>query len=119
MTNWTQLKHFHERLRWARMEAGYDKAKAAADALSINAVTYRSYERATEDAGREPKTLAEIQRIAAKFKVSWTWLAAGDGVPMIEQTIPPSVAEIWSRVPDDKKDDALAIWEAIASRKAS
>jgi transcriptional regulator with XRE-family HTH domain len=70
-----------ERMRWARRQAGFDHAKDAAAALGISDVTYRSYERGPEHAGRWPK-LPQLQRIAARFGVSWLWLHDGQGDPL-------------------------------------
>lgn len=69
-----------ERMRWARRHAGFAKAREAAEALGISDVTYRSYERGPEHAGRWPK-IPLLQRIAAKFGVSWLWLQDGQGDP--------------------------------------
>lgn len=113
--NWTSLKETWERMRWARMSAGFEKAKDAADSLGIKPGTYRTYERPTENEGRGPP-LSEIQRIAKKFKVSWIWLASGEGVPMLDAAPPPEVARTWAELPEDKRDDALALWRALGRR---
>lgn len=111
-TEWTQLREFHERMRWARQRAEFAKGKDAAEALSIKAPTYRTYERATDEGGRQPP-LTEIQRIARRFKVSWEWLATGDGVPMLDDVIPPEVGSIWADIPETKREAALDMLKSL------
>lgn len=78
--NWTEQKELWQRIRWARENAKFATAQAAAESLGIKAGTYRTYERPKESEGREPP-IAELHRIARKFKVSFEWIAAGDGSP--------------------------------------
>jgi hypothetical protein len=80
MSDQEALTEPFERMRWARRRAGFDHAKDAAVALGISDVTYRSYERAAEHAGRWPK-LPQLQRIATRFGVNWLWLHDGQGDP--------------------------------------
>lgn len=67
-------------MRWAREAAEFATAKDAADALAIPEATYRTYERGPENNGRWPR-LALLQRIAKRFRVSWSWLESGEGDP--------------------------------------
>jgi len=70
----------HERLRKARIDAGYRYASDAANALGITASTYRAHENGQNDFGLEEATL-----YGKKFGVSPLWImtahiqATGDG----------------------------------------
>ena len=74
------LREFWQRLRWARMRSPFETAADTARSLGIKPGTYRTYERPADENGRNPD-LSELQRIAKKLKVSWTWLASGSGRP--------------------------------------
>lgn len=109
--SWQQCRDQWERLRWARLRAGFDRAKDAATSLGIKPGTYRTYEVGKADGGRAP-TLTELQRIARKYKVSWVWLATGEGDP--DQASPDErlalAAQRASEIPEEKRDDA---WSAV------
>lgn len=80
-TQWSELGEPHERLRWARIQAGFPTATAAAKSLGLNKDTYSAYER---EPGMSKVTSLDHQRaiqFARKFKVSWTWLLANEGTP--------------------------------------
>lgn len=107
--DWTECRHQWERLRWARKAAGFERPTDAARSLDIKPVTYRTYEHAPADGGREPP-LTEIQRMARKFRVNWVWLAAGEGNPTEGHVADERVQEIDQRVarlPKDQRDLAL------------
>jgi phage repressor protein C with HTH and peptisase S24 domain len=65
----------HERLIWARKEAGYESAREAAAALGVTESTYMGH----ENGFRGFKSRAELY--ARKFKVSLEWLMTGRGPP--------------------------------------
>lgn len=67
----------NERLRRARIEAGYKTAADAARALGISGATYNQHENDTRGLGGIPRKAAE--RYAEKFKVSLDWLLTGRG----------------------------------------
>lgn len=70
-TDWTTLYEPWERLKWARKQAGFDTASAAADSLGMKKDTYSAYER---EPGKSKHTQLDHQsaiRFAKKFKVSW------------------------------------------------
>lgn len=109
--SWRNLAHRWERLRWARLRAGFDRAKDAAESLGIKPGTYRTYEYPEGENGREP-ALTDLQRICRKFKVNWIWVAAGQGTPD-EGVIDPRANAAVQRaadIPADKQDDA---WSAV------
>ncbi|MGE5566188.1 MAG: helix-turn-helix domain-containing protein [Parcubacteria group bacterium] len=70
-----------ERLRWARMQAGWDKQVAAAESLGMPPQTYRTYERRPDEAGARMFDHNLARKFAAKFKVNWVWLLTGEGEP--------------------------------------
>lgn len=120
--NWQQLEHSWERLRWARLNARpepFDQIKAAAESLNVKPGTYRTYELPKADGGRAPP-LSDLQRFARKFKVSWVWIASGQGSPFDEPTSPflqvaEGVAEKIEAVPADKREDAIAAIYGVLS----
>lgn len=119
---WQDCRERWERVRWARFNAGYQRATDAAKSLNIKPVTYRTYEHGPDENGREP-SLSEIQRIARKFKVNWIWLAAGEDTPLGRFEPDQRIIEIdktVSTLPDDRKDDALnaALGAVRAFRRA-
>lgn len=111
--SWRLLRHPWERLRWARLNrTEFQRAKDAAESLGIKPGTYRTYEYDPNDNGREPP-LSELQRIAKKFKVSWVWIASGQGSPDADVVTDPNLAAAAERagaIPADKQADA---WNAV------
>jgi len=104
------LREFWQRLRWARMRSPFETAADTARSLSLKPGTYRTYERPADENGRMPD-LSEIQRIAKKLKVSWTWLASGSGRPhdgaveVDDRAV--LVAQRIEKLPPEKQLDAL------------
>lgn len=78
---WPELRDPWERLRWARLQAGFDIQVAAAESLGMKAQTYRTYERAPDEAGARSFDHNLARRFATKFKVNWVWLLTGEGDP--------------------------------------
>lgn len=70
------MKTVHERLAWARKQAGFDDAAPAARAMDVPETTYRAH----ENGGRVPKKPI-LCRYAEAFGVSWSWLMTGEGEP--------------------------------------
>lgn len=66
----------HERLREARILAGYESAAEAARALGIPYATFAGHENGTRGLKAD-----KARTIADKFKVSFEWLLTGRGVP--------------------------------------
>ena len=122
--DWRGLDKTWERLRWARLKAGFERPTDAARSLDIKPVTYRTYEHGPADGGREP-SLTELQRMARKYKVDWIWLASGQRTPDIPDPDEPDVAEITEgirRLPKAARGDAaaaaLGVIQAFARRKS-
>ncbi len=100
---------FPERMRWARTRAGHRTPTDAARALELRPGTYRTYETHADEGGRMPP-LPEIQRIARRFQVSWTWLAVGEGRPdqgVLSDDRIAQISEKVARLPPEERDTAL------------
>ena len=109
MKDWRLLVGAWDRLRWARLRAGFERAKDAADSLGIKPGTYRTYEYDPTQNGREPP-LTELQRICRKFKVSWVWVASGQGDPdagVVQDERLQAVSDKFGQVDPEKQDDAM------------
>lgn len=74
----------HERLRQARVDAGYRFASEAAAALGVTPSTYRAHENGQNDFGIEDATL-----YAKKFNVDPLWLLASHLKPLLERHTTP------------------------------
>jgi len=108
---WEDLADGWERLRWARIQAGFERAKDAADSVGVKPVTYRSYERPEEQQGRKPP-LPLLRQFAKRYRVSWVWLATGLGAPDSDDNaeghpLLTSIQERVEAIPADKRDDAI------------
>lgn len=124
---WTELREPQERLRWARLHmTPFARPTDAARSLNIRPVTYRTYEIPKSEGGRWPP-LAEVQRIASKFGVSWAWLATGQGSPDDAKPAPIRImVDEWAvefeQIDPAKRDDAATAVRAVLEafkRKAS
>lgn len=77
----------NQRLRKARLAAGYETMEAAAQALHVSVDTYRQHENDTRNAGGIPRKAAPVY--AAKFKVPLQWLLTGIGPDKEIDPLPP------------------------------
>lgn len=126
MEPWRQLGHQWERLRWARLNrTPWEKSKDAAESLGVKPGTYRTWEHAPDtDGGRLP-SLSELQRVCRRYKVSWVWVATGEGTPDEGVVTDERLAEVGAKlgeVPADKQDDAMSAVMGVLDafrRKAS
>ena len=83
-TDWSTATEDWERVRWARLHAGFPTARAASESLNLGENTYSAYERPP---GASKTTRLRDQRaiqFGRKFKVSWRWLLLGEGTPFDE-----------------------------------
>lgn len=69
-----RMSELHERLAQARKEAGFTTARAAADAMGLNEITYAQHEN-----GRRGFKRDAADQYARKFHVSLEWLLTGKG----------------------------------------
>ena len=80
-----------DRLRHARMSAGYQTATDAAAAMGVGISTYVSHENGGRGLGRA------AERYARFYRVSLDWLVAGKGEPRSldsrVQALPPALQE--------------------------
>lgn len=76
--DWKGLRQPHERLQWARLEAGFETPAEAAEALGFTgskASTYFGHENGSRGLSRSGARYAEF------FRVSFDWLMRGKGAP--------------------------------------
>jgi len=103
-SGWVGLGEPWERLKWARVRAGFATAKAAAESLGVQANTYSAYER---EPGASKHTPLEHQRaiqFARKFKVPWEWLLTGAGSPFEERLTPAQERALAAMRPASEED---------------
>lgn len=70
-------KEIHERLEWARTNAGHSSPRAAAEAFGWNPNTYKSRELGFRGISDQ----SEVRKYARAFRVSFIWLLTGEGNP--------------------------------------
>lgn len=88
-----------ERLKKARLAAGYKSAAEAARALGMKLETYHKHENGMNGLGRNAIKYARF------FKVSLDWLLRGEGMPDLSEKTPATAA--WLDV--EKLRSALAV----------
>jgi transcriptional regulator with XRE-family HTH domain len=71
---------FHERLAWARRQAGFTGSREAARAFGWNQNTYKSHETGVR-AGTRPPEQTVVRKYARAFGVDFVWLLSGEGNP--------------------------------------
>lgn len=79
-----RMSERHERLRKARIGAGYRSAAEAARALDVRGSTYAAHEN-----GQNDFDLDVAKRYAKKFGVRWEWILDGDGGELADQEVVP------------------------------
>lgn len=99
----------HDRLKQARKRAGYQTASEAARALGMSVQTYIHHENG------ERKLTPHAVRYATFFRVNVGWLLSGKG--QIDGSSP--IAEIYERLPERAKQEAVDYLEFLASKYTS
>lgn len=100
-----------ERLRIARLRAGYETAKEAAEALGFPVSTYLGHENGSRG---YPAKKAEIY--ARKFKVREQWLLYGVGEgPGDSGDQKAEIVNIIDRLPPLKRAEAIGYLKGLAS----
>jgi transcriptional regulator with XRE-family HTH domain len=116
--SWREQREVHQRIRWARVHrTEFVRPIDGARSLNIKPGTYRTYEQAKADDGRVPP-IPILQKIAAKYGVSWQWLATGEGSPDEKvvtelQVIVNQLAERIGQVPEEKREDAMTAVQGV------
>lgn len=64
----------HERLKQARIRAGFESGRAAATALGLHPATYSSHENGSRGVPND-----SLKRYSRRFNVRFEWLLTGDG----------------------------------------
>ena len=96
----------HERLRTARIDAGYETAAQAARAFGWNQYTVASNENGNRAFGRK-----SAERYASAYRVGLEWLLTGKGKAKGDS--PAEIVDIWSRIPERWRDNARKALEAF------
>lgn len=79
---WRHTRGTWDRLRWARMAKGFERAQDFADSIAMKAGTYRAYEREPgENSKATPLDHGHAVEWGKKLKVRWEWLLTGEGTP--------------------------------------
>lgn len=100
-----------ERLRIARLRAGFETGKDAAESMGISVSTYLGHENGSR--GIKP---GMATRYAKKFKVAEQWLLYGTGnAPGTDGDITAEVVSIFDHLPPIKRAEALGYLRGLAS----
>ena len=98
------------RLRVARLRAGYETAKEAAEALGFPVSTYLAHEN-----GSRGYPAKKAYTYARKFKVREQWLLYGVGeAPGTGGNQSAEIIDLVERLPPIKKEAALAMLRGLA-----
>lgn len=104
-----------ERLRIARIRAGFETAKEAAEALGFPVSTYLSHEN-----GSRGYPAKKAFTYARKFKVREQWLLYGTGEGPGETDSPKAeVINIWDRMGPLERAEALGYLRGLANGKSA
>ena len=104
-----------ERLRIARIRAGFETAKEAAEAMGFPVSTYLAHEN-----GSRGYPASKAFTYARKFKVREQWLLYGVGPAPGETDAPKAeVINIWDRLDPTARREALDILRILEKRNAS
>lgn len=104
----SRMSDIAERIRRARLGAGFNQAEDAAKRLGMKGSAYRHY----ESGYRTPPT-ARLADIAHLFKVDLDWLLTGKGDASDESA---QVIDIWSHIPERNKAAALQMLRGLAQK---
>lgn len=105
-----------ERLRTARLRAGYETGKDAAIALGVKVSTYLGHEN-----GSRGITTKKAEHYARRFKVPEQWLLYGVGPEPGAENAGGDTAEVVSiieRLPPLKRAEALGILRILSGKDA-
>ena len=100
----------HERLQWARKQAGFDEATDAARAMGISPPTYLGHENGSRG------FISMAARYARFFKVDFEWLATGRGDP--KRGYRTRAHELLEDLPEPARAEAERFLEFLHSKHA-
>lgn len=114
-TGWELLFEQYERLRWARIRAGYPTAKAAAESLGMKKDTYSAYEREPDKSKSTSMDHQRAMQFGRKFKVNWEWLLLGKDTPFSGAQTPfqERVVAAMASVPEPEQERIAKAVEAL------
>lgn len=95
----------NRRLKWARENAGYPQAKAAAEAFGWVSSTYSAHEN-----GQNGIKVETARRYAAAFRVDLCWLLTGTGSPSGE---PREIVVLWDKLSEPQRQRVAAYAEGL------
>ncbi|MVA47353.1 helix-turn-helix domain-containing protein [Agrobacterium vitis] len=99
-----------ERLKTARLAAGFATVEEAAEAMGVNYQTYAGHEN-----GRSGFKSDSVVRYCKKFKISTDWLLTGKGKgPRGEHDVAWEIFLIASNLPQEELERAKRIMQAVA-----
>ena len=101
----------HERLKSARIAAGYDSVADAARAFGWNVNTTASNEN-----GNRTYSRSGAEKYASAYKVSLDWLLTGKGAMKATATESAEIVNIWSRIPQARRDAARTMLESLTKK---
>ncbi|KCZ47746.1 helix-turn-helix transcriptional regulator [Hyphomonas sp. CY54-11-8] len=97
-----------DRLKKARMDAGYTTVRAACDAFGYKYPTYAGHEN-----GSREFDFDEAERYAKNYSVDVMWLMNGKTPAKGERA---EVIDIWSRIPERDRQAALNMLRGLAKK---
>ncbi len=120
-TSWSTQHHYWERVRWARLQwqqrAGMpETARAAAEALGMEENTLTTYERRPRS--NKGLSIERARQFGKKYKVSWIWLALGEGTPFDDDLSPDaqSVARLVDATPEEDRPKVVEAIKTLLKR---
>lgn len=96
-----------DRIRRARIAAGFDTATEAAERLGMKPHAYRHY----ESGYRTPPT-SRLADMARAFRVDMDWLVSGKGG---QSDASAEIVDIWDRISEQDKPAALQVLKSLAA----
>jgi hypothetical protein len=109
---WRNCEGTWDRLRWARINYGFETAKDAAAALGMKEGTYRSYERRPDSSKHTPLDHQVAATFATKYRVNWLWLLLGQGGPF-DRLLTPAQERILAATSTASTEDQERVAAAV------
>jgi transcriptional regulator with XRE-family HTH domain len=113
---WRDCEGTWDRLRWARLAKGYQRAVDFAESINMKPGTYRTYERRPDSSKATALSTSDAIAFAKKLGVRWEWLLTGDGNPWAESASAlafPQKARLKKLADEVSEERAGALAEAL------